>query len=342
VFLLAGRDVWRIFVLLFAMRTMARERFSLASETHNRVAILGAGFIGISFAAVFADNGWQVALIEPDQQRQKAAAGSLTHQQDGIALAGLEKRRGGTIEITGSDETALKQATLVIECGPENLEIKQDIFTQLLSATGAETLLVTASSAIAMSQIVPDPDQQSRCLVAHPINPPAVLRLIELCPAPGTSPTTVDRAAALFVEAGFEPVILAREMEGFLLNRLQGAVLREAYRLVDDGIAEPDDIDRVMRLGLGPRWALSGPFETVELNTPGGIPAHAARMGPAYKRMGEQRGETVDWSAPLVARVTAAREAARGDQSIPDRAAWRSSAVANLVRFRDRLLRGDV
>lgn len=314
----------------------------MGRETHNQVVILGAGFIGISFAAVFADNGWRVTLIEPDQQRQDAAKASLAHQQDGIALAGLEKGCGGKVEITGSEDTILKQAALVIECGPEDLEIKKNIFSRLLSATGPETMLATASSAIPMSHIVTAPDQQSRCLVAHPFNPPAVLRLIELCPAPGTSPTTVDRAAALFAAAGFEPVILSREIEGFLLNRLQGAVLREAYRLVDDGIAEPADIDRAMRLGLGPRWALSGPFETAELNTPGGIPAHAQRMGPAYKRMGEHRGETVDWSASLVARVAAARETARGGQSIPDRAAWRSSAVAKLVEFRDRLLRGDV
>lgn len=321
---------------------MARERFSLASETHNRVAILGAGFIGISFAAVFADNGWQVSLIEPDLQRQEAAADSLIHQQNAIALAGLEKKRGGTIEITGTDETALAHAALVIECGPENLDTKKDIFTQLLSATGPKTVIVTASSAIPMSQIVTDADQQNRCLVAHPVNPPAILRLIELCPAPGTSPAAIDLAASLFAEAGFEPVILAREIEGFLLNRLQGAVLREAYRLVDDGIAEPDDIDTVMRLGLGPRWALSGPFETAELNTPDGITAHADRMGPAYKRMGEQRGETVVWSAPLVAKVAKARDTARGGQSIPDRATWRSVSVAKLVGLRDRLLRGDV
>lgn len=302
---------------------------------------MGAGFIGTSFAAVLADNGWQVTLVEPDLPRQDAAADSLRKQQDGITLAGLDRRRGGDIEVVRSDEEALEHAALIIECGPENLDIKQEIFAHLLAETASETLLMTASSAIPMSQIVTDPDQQSRCMVAHPVNPPAVLRLIELCPAPGTSPEAIQHAASYFADAGFEPVILAREIEGFVLNRLQGAVLREAYRLVDDGIAEPDDIDRVMRLGLGPRWALSGPFETAELNTPGGIAAHAARLGPAYKRMGEQRGETVNWSQPLVARVAAARDAARVGQSIPERAAWRSTAVARLVKFRDRLLRGD-
>ncbi|MBW4708406.1 NAD-binding protein [Roseobacter sp. YSTF-M11] len=314
----------------------------MTSETYNRVVILGAGFIGVSFAAVLADNGWQVTLVEPDLPRRDAAADGLRKQQDGIALADLDKGRGGAIDIVRSDEGALEQATLVIECGPESLDIKQEIFARLLTETPPTTLLVTASSAIPMSQIVPDPDQQSRCMVAHPVNPPAVLRLIELSPAPGTSPEAIQRAATHFADAGFEPVVLAREIEGFVLNRLQGAVLREAYRLVDDGIAEPDDIDRVMRLGLGPRWALSGPFETAELNTPGGIAAHAARLGPAYERMGEQRGETVNWSEPLVARVAAARDAARAGQSIPERAAWRSRAVARLVGLRDRLLRGDL
>nr|WP_223421712.1 3-hydroxyacyl-CoA dehydrogenase NAD-binding domain-containing protein [Tateyamaria pelophila] len=313
----------------------------MTDTKYNRVVILGAGFIGISFAAVFADHGWPVTLIDPDPQQRDKATDGIAQQREAMALAGLDKGLAGSVEVVDALDHALKQATLVIECGPENLDMKQEIFAQLLSSTASETLLVTASSAIRMSQIVTDPAQQTRCLVAHPVNPPAVLRLIELCPAPGTSPDAVDRTAALFAGAGFEPAILAREIEGFLLNRLQGAVLREAYRLVDDGIAEPDDIDRVMRLGLGPRWALSGPFETVELNTPGGIAAHAARMGPAYQRMGEQRGETVDWSAPLVARVAAARDAARGSQTVAERAAWRSTAVAKLVGLRDHLMRSD-
>lgn len=313
----------------------------MANETQNSIVILGAGFIGISFAAVFADNGWLVTLVDPDPVRQHQAMDGIVQQQNAMALAGLDKKFSGCVEVVGSSEPALKQATLVIECGPEDLDIKREIFANLLSAAGPEALFVTASSAIPMSQIVTDAEQQSRCLVAHPVNPPAVLRLIELCPAPGTSPATIERAATLFGDAGFEPAILAQEIEGFLLNRLQGAVLREAYRLVDDGIAKPDDIDRVMQLGLGPRWALSGPFETAELNTPGGIAAHAARMGPAYKRMGEQRGETVNWPASLVSRVAAARDTARGDQSVAQRAAWRSTAVAKLVGLRDRLLRGD-
>ncbi len=308
--------------------------------THE-VVILGAGFIGLSFAAVFSDAGRDVVLSDPDPARRDAAAEGLALQREAIGLAGLNLGLGGTVRVVGDAAQHVPSAAIVLECGPETLEIKQTIFAGLLAAAGPDTVLATASSAIPMSRIVPEAAHQARCLVAHPVNPPAVLRVIELAPAPGTSPETVDKASAIFGAAGFHTVALAREIEGFVLNRLQGAVLREAYRLVDDGVADVAGIEAVMRLGLGPRWALSGPFETVELNTPGGIIAHARRMGPAYARMGAERGETVDWRDDLVARVAAERARALPDAERPARARWRARAVARLVAARDRLMGDD-
>jgi len=304
----------------------------------EQVVILGAGSIGLSFAAVMADAGHPVVLAEPDAGRRDAVAGGLALHRDAMAAAGLLRSGDAPVTVVADAGPHLSAAALVIECGPEDLAAKQAIFTGLLSGAGPDTVLATASSAIAMSRIVPDPGAQARCLVAHPVNPPAVLRVIELCPAPGTLPATMDRAAALFGGAGFAAVRLTREIEGFVLNRLQGAVLREAYRLVDDGITDVAGIEAVMRLGLGPRWALSGPFETAELNTPGGIRAHAARMGPAYARMGAERGETVDWHAGLIDRVEAERRAHIPADRLPARAAWRARAVAALVAARDRLM----
>lgn len=306
-----------------------------------RVVILGAGSIGLSFAAVFADHGHAVTLAEPDSGRRAAAQRGIAAQAEAIALAGLARGLAGPVEVVPEAAPALPAADLVLECGPERLEAKQAIFAGLMAGAGPQAILATASSAIPMSRILPDPAQQARALVAHPVNPPAVLRLIELVPAPGTLPETVDRAAALFGEAGFHAVRLGHEIEGFVLNRLQGAVLREAYRLVDEGVTDVAGIEAVMRLGLGPRWALSGPFETAELNTPGGIRAHAARMGPAYRRMGEARGETgCDWREDLVARVEAQRRAMLPEAALPARAAWRVRAVARLVAVRDRLAEG--
>jgi 3-hydroxyacyl-CoA dehydrogenase len=123
--------------------------------------------------------------------------------------------------------------------------------------------------------------------------------------------------------AGMSPVRLKREIEGFVYNRLQGALLREAYCLVRDGIAEVDDVDRVVREGLGRRWAVIGPFETADLNTRGGIEAHAQRLGPAYARMGAERGQDDPWTPELVAHVTAERRARLPLERWDERVAWR-------------------
>lgn len=308
----------------------------------NNVVILGAGFIGVSFAAVFSDTGFAVTVVDPEPGRRNAAVKAIAAQGEAIALAGLQQGLCGPVEIRAEAGMALGAADLVLEAGPEELATKQAIFAGLLASTRPEAVLLTASSAIPMSQILPDTADQARCLVAHPVNPPAVLRLIELVPAPGTATRTVVRATEIFGLAGFTPIVLGHEIDGFVLNRLQGAVLREAYRLVGDGVVDVAGIDAIMRLGLGPRWALSGPFETAELNTPGGILAHADRMGAAYRRMGEQRGETgCQWSDALVAQVDAERRRIIAVQDLPARAAWRARAVAALVAFRDDLMASD-
>jgi L-gulonate 3-dehydrogenase len=310
-------------------------------QTGKNLVILGAGSIGISFAAVFSDAGWSVQLADPDAARRNAAQAAIAVQMEAIALAGLRRNGAGPVVVVQDSVAALPNADLVIEAGPERLETKQAIFAQLLELTRADTILATASSAITMSRIVTDSAQQGRCLVAHPVNPPAVLRLIELVPAPATAPEAMQRAAAFFADAGFAPVALGHEVDGFVLNRLQGAVLREAYRLVDEDVIDAVGLDTVMRLGLGPRWALSGPFETAELNTPGGIRAHAARMGPAYRAIGEGRGETgCDWSDALIDKVDASRRRVLPLDGLPDRVNWRSRSVARLVAERDKLM-GD-
>ncbi len=305
------------------------------------VVILGAGSIGLSFAAVFSDAGFDVTVAEPDAARRGAVAEGIAAQHQAIALAGLARGKSGPVPVMADAAPILPQAALVIEAGPEQLEIKQAIFAGLLANCGPETVIATASSAITMSRILPDAADQARCLVAHPVNPPAVLRLIELVPAPATLPETMARATDLFHAGGFAAITLGHEIEGFVLNRLQGAVLREAYRLVAEGVTDSAGIDAAMRLGLGPRWALSGPFETAELNTPGGIRAHAARMGPAYRRMGEARGEAAAaWPDDLVHRVDRERRRVISVEDLPARVTWRTRAVARMVALRDRLAEG--
>jgi 3-hydroxyacyl-CoA dehydrogenase len=265
-----------------------------------KVAIAGAGSIGVAWAIVFARVGHEVALYEPDAARRREVAARLgvtLHDDLAAALDGAEH---------------------VQECAPEDLALKRELFARFAELTDAP--LASSSSALTASEFAPG---ISNALVAHPANPPHILRIVELVPAPFTDPAVVDRVEALMRGVGMSPVRLKREIEGFVYNRLQGALLREAYCLVRDGVAEVDDIDRVVREGLGRRWAVIGPFETADLNTRGGIEAHARRLGPAYARMGAERGQDDPWTPELVAHVTAERRKRLPLERWDDRVAWR-------------------
>jgi L-gulonate 3-dehydrogenase len=294
-------------------------------------AIIGAGSIGVAFAVVFSRVGCQVRLYDPDESRRQAAAAELRQCLDDLKSYQLLEEApevvAARVEVVDEIETAVRDADLVQECAPEKVELKREIFQRLAAAAPASAVLASSSSALPASAYAPEGEARGRCLVAHPGNPPYLIPVIEIVPAPFTSASCVDRANALYRSCGLSPVRVRKEVECFIFNRLQGAVLREAYCLVRDQVADVEDIDTVMRDGLGLRWSFMGPFETVDLNTRGGIASHALKMGPAYARMGAERGQ----NDPLYPELVAAVDAQRRDCVPLDR--W-----ADRVRWRDRML----
>jgi 3-hydroxyacyl-CoA dehydrogenase len=142
-----------------------------------------------------------------------------------------------------------------------------------------------------------------RALVVHPGNPPYLLLVAELVPHPKTSDSTIIYVRELLESTGMSAVVVHGEPEGFVFNRLQGALLREAYCLVRDGVISPRELDEIMIRGLGKRWALIGAFGTSALNVRGGIAAHAARMGSSYHRMGLERGQDDPWTDEMIRAV---------------------------------------
>jgi len=308
--------------------------------TPAKILVIGAGAIGTAMAAVFSAGGDEVTLLDPDAGQRSRAASNVDRHLNAI------RRSGGTTDalvpnslstIATLDE--ISDADLVIEAGPENVDVKAALFKEMLEKFADGTVLATTSSAIPVSAILPNPADQRQCLVAHPGNPPSLIRVLELVPAPGTSGETKERAAALFTNVGFDAVQIRKEVPGFVFNRLQSALLREAYRLVDEDVIGVDDLDRLVRDGLGPRWALSGPFETADLNTAGGVRGHAERMGPAYAKIGEARGETnPSWSPELVDQVEQERRAVLPEDQLNNRRAWRETALADLMAARRTLM----
>jgi 3-hydroxyacyl-CoA dehydrogenase len=231
----------------------------------------------------------------------------------------------------------LASAQYVQECVPEDATMKRAVFAELDEIAEADAILASSSSAIPASTFAATLVGRARCLVVHPGNPPYLLRVAELVPAPFTDPAVVASASLLLERVGMLPVLIRREIEGFVFNRLQGAVLREAYCLVRDGVATVEDIDRVMRDGLGPRWSVTGPFETADLNVGGGIRAHAQRMGGAYWRMRVERGQDDPWGEALVAQVEAERRALLPLHRWAERVAWRDRMLMVLERARRQI-----
>lgn len=274
----------------------------------TRIAVVGAGSIGAAWAIVFARAGHDVALYDVDAQQAQAALGVIADRLDELRGFGLADDIAGVlgrISVSPTLADALDGASYVQECIVESLAIKQQLFAELDALAEPSVVLASSTSMIPCSQWAGELAGRERCLVVHPGNPPYLLPIAELAPAPFTSAAAVEKARAILIDAGMSPVLVNREPEGFVFNRLQGALLREAYCLVRDGIASAADIDRVVNTGLGRRWAVLGPFATAELNTRGGIERHAQVMGPAYARMGAERGQHDEWTPELVATVAA-------------------------------------
>eukprot|EP00794_Sanderia_malayensis_P000418 gene419-1054_t len=155
------------------------------------------------------------------------------------------------------------------ECTPENIELKRRIFGELSRQADDGTILASSTSCIIPSSFTEDLPNRSHCIVAHPVNPPHLVPLVELVPAPWTEPEVIRRTKCLMSAIGQAPVVAKKEVNGFILNRLQYALLMEAWRLVEDGVCSPEDVDTTVSQGLGLRYAIMGPFETIHLNAAG-------------------------------------------------------------------------
>lgn len=273
------------------------------------VAVIGAGSIGVAWSIVFARSGMPVRIAEPDPERRARCLGELIGRLEDLQSFGLldepVEKLVARVEVFERTEDAAVEADHVQECVPEDLGLKKSVFAALDAVAPPETTLASSSSAIRCSEFASDLAGRARCMVVHPGNPPYLLPIAELVPAPFTSADAVDKADDLLRSAGMSPVRVHKEIEGFVYNRLQGALLREAYCLVRDGVISPRELDQVVAEGLGRRWSVIGPFAVAHLNTRGGLVAHAERLGPAYARMGADRGQNDPWTSELVDRVAA-------------------------------------
>ena len=302
--------------------------------SNKNVAIVGVGLIGRAWAAVFARAGWSVRLTDPHTPTLNAAKALIHKELHALQRHGLADDPDGAasrISVATSLADAVNGAIFVQENGPEKIEDKIALFAELDRLAPPDALLVSSTSAIVASRFTENLKGRARCLVGHPVNPPHLIPLVELCGAPWTSPEATARAKSVYRDIGQVPVIVNKEINGFVLNRLQGALLAEAFRLVGEGYISAEDLDHTVKDGLGLRWSFMGPFETIELNAPGGISDYCARYTGFYKELASEAATSDVYASPNIDRVIAAWPHRFSEERIGELTSRRNERLAALA-----------
>ena len=300
----------------------------------EKIAIIGSGLIGRAWAMVFARAGHPVKMYDNAPGAVDKALGLVEEGLGELKSAGLIDEAPAAVvkrvSAAASLADAVANADYVQENTSERVDVKREVYRMLDEAAPQHCILASSTSTIQTSRFSEGLKGKHRCIVAHPVNPPHVVPIVEISPAPWTAPEVVDRTRALHEKVGQVPITVKKEVEGFILNRLQAALLREAWRLVGEDYVTAEDLDKTIRDGLGLRWAFMGPFETIDLNAPGGVSDYAARFGPAFDTMmGGVKYKP--WDPKLVAQVESQCREFLSHEKHAEREAWRDRRLMALV-----------
>ena len=291
----------------------------------NAVAVIGTGVIGRSWAIVFLRAGCATTLFDTDRaQLDRGAAWIRSQRVEGW----------GPLRTCDSLEQALDGADYVQECGPERLPAKQALFAGLDRASSVSAILASSTSAFDMTDVARDVRHPRRCVVAHPVNPPHIIPVVEVLGGSRTDQSVVDDTLSFLHAVGQAPVLLKKHIHGFVLNRLQFALVREAVHLLKSGVADVHAIDAVIREGLGLRWALLGPFAVADTNKDDGVRAYFGGYEEWITDLMNQLGPTPEFDRELIERIGQALDEERGATARADVRAWRDRMVLEIRRLK--------
>ncbi|GAA5016598.1 3-hydroxyacyl-CoA dehydrogenase NAD-binding domain-containing protein [Streptomyces siamensis] len=294
--------------------------------THHfrAAAVIGAGTIGLSWTALFAAHGLTVRVSDPRPDLAEAIDTALAEFAPHLAAQGLKTDgMADRVHIAADVTEAVRDADVVQENGPERVEFKKELFARLVREAPGHTLLLSSSSAIPATAFTTELDDAGRILIGHPFNPPHLLPLVEVVPGERTSEEAVQAALGFYKAVGRSPVVERHEIPGFVGNRLQSALSREAVHLVQQGVVTPEDLDTVVTHSLGIRWATVGPF----------LGAHLGGGPGGYRHITEHIGSTLQ-RLPLGEPSQDPEDRERVVQAVEK--AYASTPYADLAEARDR------
>lgn len=303
------------------------------------VAVIGAGLVGAGWAIVFARAGLDVRVYDANRSATESALSLIAEQLKELSSFGL---------IDDPDEVAahlapayhladaVSGAAYAQESVLELVDVKRRLMQDLEEVASPDLVIGSSSSGIPSSAFAHGLKISSRVLIVHPVNPPYLVPVVELVPSPETSHATVEFADSFMRALKRSVVHVRKEVQGFVLNRIQAALLREAWALVEEGVASCEDVDRTVRDGLGWRWSFMGPFETIDLNAAGGVADYAARLGPLMHDIVRSRNHDQPWSQELIGKVEAERRQLLSWDALPSRRAWRDRLLMALAAKREK------
>jgi L-gulonate 3-dehydrogenase len=309
------------------------------------VACIGVGNVGRAWAIVFARAGYQVTLYDADTAlvTDRALPMIRGHLAD-LADAGLLENPGvvaARIQPVDTVENAVAHAIHVQESVKEDAAVKAELFALMDRCALPDAVLASSTSAIPGSEFMKELSGRRRCLIAHPVNPPDLIPLVEICASPWTDPQVMQSCLAFMEKIGQTPILVNREIPGFILNRLQFVLVTEALHLVGEGYCSVDDIDKVLTAGLARRWAFIGPFEVMHLNATAGYRGFMQGLGSMIRTLAKDAKLDYDWDAPLVDSIHGHLAQRTPLAALPNRQAWRDRQLMALSKHLDSMKMTD-
>jgi carnitine 3-dehydrogenase len=289
-----------------------------ATARPRSVALLGGGVIGGGWAARFVLNGVEVRLFDPDPEAARKVDAMLDNARRAyrrLTLAPLPAE--GELTLVGSAEEAVAEADFVQESAPEREEVKRTLLAAACRAADPRVVFGSSTSGLLPSRLQADMEHPERLAVGHPFNPVYLLPLVEVCGGEQTSRATLERAAAVYRSVGMWPLVLRKEVEGFVADRLLEALWREALWLVRDDMATVEEIDDAIRYGAGLRWSFMGTFLTYRIaGGEAGMRHFMAQFGPALRLPWTKLMDVPEMTDGLLDKIVAQSDAQAGGRSI--------------------------
>lgn len=265
----------------------------MSDNSYSKIGIVGTGVIGASWAAYYLSRGFHVGATDPAPDAQEKLSILIEAFWEPLTRIGLaENASRNRLTFDPNLRKALADADFVQENGPERLDVKRELVAQISAVVPENTIIATSSSGLLVSDIQTAARNPGRIVLGHPFNPPHLIPLVEVGAGKRTTPQTVEQTMAFYAAIGKKPIHVKREVKGHIANRLQAALWREAFHLVDQGIATVADIDTAIAHGPGLRWALLGPFMNIHLSGgSAGIGYAIDHLGPPVESWWQDLGD---------------------------------------------------